>query len=131
MKALLAVGSLVLACSARDAESGADTAAAGAGASGNPFAAARPVSPEGARFSGRVLERHRAGSYQYLLVDRSSPEGGESERAPLWVVTLDAVAPDAERVKVRVVRQMERFESKRLSRTFSPLAFGIVGKDGS
>ena len=113
---LLVAGCLALAC---DAARPADEPPVG-----NPFAAATPVDPRDSRFSGRVIERLRAGSYVYLLVERAG-------QAPAWVVTADVVAPDAERVQVRVVRRVERFESKRLSRIFSPLAFGIVAKDGT
>jgi len=113
---LLLVGCLVLGCNSHGSQ--------GAPSGENPFAAAEPVDPQDSRFSGRVLERLRAGSYVYLLVERQGHE-------PAWVVTADVVAPDAERVHVRVVRRVDRFESKRLSRTFTPLAFGIVGKDST
>jgi len=93
-------------------------------AEGHPFAQAREVGGGGERFSARVLERIDAGSYVYLRVAR---EAGE----PLWVVTLEAVAPDAERVDVHVVRRSESFESPRLKRRFAPLGFAIVRKESS
>lgn len=92
------------------------------GAGGHPFAEARELAGGGERFSARVLERLDAGSYVYLRVAR---DGGE----PLWVVTLEAVAPDATRVSVHVVRRSESFESPRLKRRFSPLGFAIVRKE--
>jgi hypothetical protein len=90
----------------------------------NPFAQAARVEASQGRWSGRVLERLDAGSYVYLRVERA----GEP---PSWVVTAEALAPDAERVEVRAVRRMDRFESKRLSRSFAPLYFAIVRKDPS
>ena len=88
----------------------------------NAFAAARPVSSSGSRFSGTVLERLPAGSYVYLRVGR---EDGTSS----WVVTAEVLAPDAARVRVHGVRRVDRFESPRLHRTFSPLLFAIVRKE--
>jgi hypothetical protein len=90
----------------------------------NPFARAERVEASQGRWSGRVLERLDAGSYVYLRVERA----GEP---PSWVVTAEALAPDAERVEVRAVRRMDHFESKRLSRSFAPLYFAIVRKDPS
>jgi hypothetical protein len=88
----------------------------------NAFAAARPVSAAGSRFSGTVLERIPAGSYVYLRIQR---EDGTSS----WVVTAELLAPDAARVRVHSVRSVDRFVSPRLKRTFSPLLFAIVRKE--
>ena len=88
----------------------------------NPFATATPVPPSESRFAGRVVQRLDAGSYVYLEVDR--PGTG-----PTWVVTAEALAPDADRVSVQVVKRVEHFESGRLKRIFSPLSFAIVRKD--
>ena len=88
----------------------------------NPFATAAPVPPAESRFAGRVVQRLDAGSYVYLEVER--PGGG-----PTWVVTAEALAPDADRVSVHVVKRVEHFESRRLKRSFSPLGFAIVRKD--
>jgi hypothetical protein len=88
----------------------------------NPFATATPVSPSESRFVGRVIQRLDAGSYVYLEVDQ--PDAG-----PTWVVTAEALAPDADRVSVQVVKRVEHFESRRLKRSFSPLSFAIIRKD--
>ena len=90
----------------------------------NPFASAERVNKNESAWSGRVLERLNAGSYVYLQVEREGV-------GPTWVVTAEAIAPDAERVSVRVLRRVDHFESKRLKRTFAPLFFGIVRKDGT
>ena len=90
----------------------------------NPFASAQRVSPSESSWSGRVLERLDAGSYVYLRIER---EGAQ----PAWVVTAEAIATDAERVQVRVLRRVDHFESKRLSRGFAPLFFGIVRRDNT
>ena len=90
----------------------------------NPFASAERVVEAQSRWSGRVLERLNAGSYVYLRVERAGAE-------PAWVVTAEAIAPDAELVRVRVLRRASHFESKRLGRAFAPLFFGIVRKGES
>jgi hypothetical protein len=70
----------------------------------------------------RLVQRLDAGSYVYLEVEK--PGSG-----PTWVVTAEALAPDADRVSVHVVKRVEHFESRRLKRSFSPLGFAIVRKD--
>jgi hypothetical protein len=90
----------------------------------NPFASAERVDASESAWSGRVLERLNAGSYVYLRVARDGA-------APAWVVTAEAIAPDAENVRVRALRRVNHFESKRLGRAFAPLFFGIVRKDQS
>jgi len=94
------------------------------GSAQNPFASAERVESAESAWSGRVLERLNAGSYVYLRVERA---GG----AQAWVVTAEAIAPDAEKVRVRALRRVNHFESKRLGRAFAPLFFGIVRKDPS
>jgi hypothetical protein len=88
----------------------------------NAFAAAKPMPASSSRFSGTVLERIPAGSYVYLRIQRD--DGGSS-----WVVTAEALAPDAVRVRVHGMRTAARFDSPRLHRTFSPLVFAIVRKE--
>jgi hypothetical protein len=90
----------------------------------NPFASAQRLDAAQGRWSGRVLERLDAGSYVYLRVERAGAQ-------PSWVVTAEAIAPDAERVEVRALRRLDHYESKRLSRAFAPLYFAIVRKDES
>ena len=90
----------------------------------NPFASAERVDRAESAWSGRVLERLNAGSYVYLRVERA---GGQQA----WVVTAEAIAPDAENVRVRALRRVSHFESKRLGRAFAPLFFAIVRKDKS
>ncbi len=90
----------------------------------NPFASAERVNEAESKWSGRVLERLNAGSYVYLRVERAGA-------GATWVVTAEAIAPDAERVQVRVLRRVDHFESNRLKRAFAPLFFGIVRKAGS
>lgn len=120
---------LALACSAceqrgasRDQPARATPRAAVSAAGENPFATAPPVDAADAHFVGRVVQRLDAGSYVYLEVDR--PGSG-----PTWVVTAEALTPDAERVSVQVVKRVEHFESRRLRRSFSPLSFAIVRKE--
>jgi len=98
--------------------------AASSSAALNPFAAATPVAEPNSRFAGRIVQRLDAGSYVYLEVDK--PGSG-----PTWVVTAEALAPDADRVVVHVIKRVEQFESKRLKRTFAPLGFAVVRKDES
>ncbi|HEY6562737.1 MAG TPA: hypothetical protein VI072_35980 [Polyangiaceae bacterium] len=88
----------------------------------NPFAKAAPAPAAHSRFTGRVIQRLDAGSYVYLEVEK--PGSG-----PTWIVTAEALAPDADRVAVHVVKRVEHFESRRLQRSFSPLGFAIVRKD--
>jgi hypothetical protein len=88
----------------------------------NPFAKAAPAPAADSRFTGRVIQRLDAGSYVYLEVEK--PGSG-----PTWVVTAEALAPDADRVAVHVVKRVDHFESRRLQRSFSPLGFAIVRKD--
>jgi hypothetical protein len=94
------------------------------GSAQNPFASAERVDRAESAWSGRVLERLSAGSYVYLRVERA---GGQQA----WIVTAEAIAPDAENVRVRALRRVNHFESKRLGRSFAPLFFGIVRKDNS
>jgi hypothetical protein len=94
------------------------------GSAQNPFASAERVDASESAWSGKVLERLNAGSYVYLRVAR---DGG----AEAWVVTAEAIAPDAEKVRVRALRRVDHFDSKRLGRVFAPLFFGIVRKDQS
>lgn len=90
----------------------------------NVFATAQPVTGASTRFTGDVVERLPAGSYVYLRIRRD-------DGSTPWVVTAEALAPDAARVRVHVVRRVDRFDSPRLHRSFSPLHFAIVRKDAS
>lgn len=69
--------------------------------------------------TGHVVERLRAGPYTYLRV-RSD---GGPER---WVASLSRGLTASDAVAVRVIADAPTFESRRLSRTFSPLIFGVV-----
>jgi hypothetical protein len=74
------------------------------------------------RFEGRVLERVRASSYAYLLIERD-----DGERS--WVVTLAssvAARSSTEKVSVLAIGYAEQFKSKRLGRTFDGLYFAVV-----
>jgi hypothetical protein len=69
--------------------------------------------------TGRVVERLRAGSYAYLRV---RTDAGDEH----WVAALALGLPAGEAVAVKVIADAPTFESRRLSRTFSPLLFGVV-----
>jgi hypothetical protein len=86
--------------------------------SGNPLVGR--LLPESMRvsFDGTVEQTLRAGSYDYLLV---VPGAG----GPHWVATLHEEARPRQ-VRVKVLARAERFESRRLSRLFEPLEFGLV-----
>jgi hypothetical protein len=77
---------------------------------------------ERVRFDARVVERQRAGSYTYLLVERSTGQRS-------WVVTLSASSgaqPSAQRVKITAMGYASHFHSKRLARNFDGLYFAVV-----
>lgn len=78
------------------------------------YALAEPRSLE-----GRVVERVPAGPYVYLRL-------AQSDGQPVWVASLRALASGAEDVTVSAVARADRFTSKRLGRSFSPLLFGAV-----
>jgi hypothetical protein len=68
---------------------------------------------------GEVLERLNAGSYRYLrLRTEAGPE--------VWVATLAATAPTADRIEVVVFARARDFKSARLGRSFSELWFGAA-----
>jgi hypothetical protein len=69
--------------------------------------------------TGRVLERLRAGSYTYLRVRTAS--GSDH-----WIAALSRGISTSDAVAVKVFADAATFESRRLSRTFSPLYFGFV-----
>jgi hypothetical protein len=70
-------------------------------------------------FTGRVVERLRAGPYAYLRV--RTDVGVEH-----WVASLALGLTPSDAVVVKVIADAPTFESRRLSRTFSPLFFGVV-----
>jgi hypothetical protein len=73
-------------------------------------------------FEGRVLERVRASSYSYLLIERDNGER-------TWVVTLASSAgarSSTEKVRVLAIGYAQQFRSKRLGRTFDGLYFAVV-----
>ncbi len=69
------------------------------------------------KYRGRIVERIDAGPYRYLRIRSNAQER--------WVATMGRT-PQAGDVLVRELGRSERFESKRLSRIFSPLSFGFV-----
>jgi len=69
-------------------------------------------------FSGVVLERLDAGPYEYLRVQPADDEAR-------WVATLKR-ARTLHAVDITVIAQAERFESRRLHRTFTSLSFAVV-----
>jgi hypothetical protein len=75
---------------------------------------------QGQRYSleGSLSQVLDAGSYRYLEL---KPDGAEA----VWIATLRG-APLEGRVSAQVIARADRFESKRLGRTFSPLLFAIV-----
>ncbi len=80
----------------------------------NPLTLATPVLEH---FRAVVDERLAAGSYTYVhLRDATGTER--------WLATLSATDPGATQVTVDVFARLDRFESPRLGRTFSPLSFG-------
>jgi hypothetical protein len=94
-------------------------APAPAPAAPNPLASATPVAGPAQALSGEILERLDAGSYVYLRV-RPADAGAET-----WIVlpVLEAPPADATAIRVRVMRRVERFHSRRLGREFSELLF--------
>jgi hypothetical protein len=77
---------------------------------------------ERVHFEARVVERLRAGSYTYLLVERAT--GRRS-----WVVTLSTSAgaePATQTVKITAMGYASHFHSKRLARQFDGLYFAVV-----
>ena len=98
---------------------GAPLPQAQAPAAANPLAAATPVAGPAQVLSGQILERLDAGSYIYLRV-RPADAGAET-----WIVlpVLEAPTADATAIRVRVMRRVERFHSRRLGREFSELLF--------
>lgn len=88
----------------------------------NPLAAYALPDGERIRFEGRVLERIDAGSYVYLSVERTSGDR-------VWVVTLASsrgAAAGVGAVSVLAIGHADRFDSRRLSRSFDDLYFGVV-----
>jgi len=78
------------------------------------------------RFEGRVVERVRASSYTYLLVERT--DGARS-----WVVTLTSsvgAQSQVSRVRVLAMGYAARFNSRRLARTFDGLYVRVHGPAG-
>jgi hypothetical protein len=93
----------------------------GGSALGPLSAYALPASQR-SRFEGRVLERVRASSYAYLLVERDNGERS-------WVVTLASSAgarSSTEKVSVLALGYAQKFRSKRLGRNFDGLYFAVV-----
>jgi hypothetical protein len=86
-------------------------------AAGAPVAT--PVVGPAQVLSGAILERLDAGSYVYLRV-QPADAGAET-----WIVlpVLEAPTADAAAIRVRVMRRVERFHSRRLGREFSVLLF--------
>lgn len=70
-------------------------------------------------FEGHVAERLRAGPYTYLRVRTDA--GAEH-----WVASLAHGLTSSETVSVKVIADAPTFESRRLSRVFSTLIFGVV-----
>ncbi len=70
-------------------------------------------------FTGRVAERLHAGPYTYLRV---RTDAGEEH----WVASLAGGFAQSNTVTVKVIADAPTFQSRRLSRSFSPLLFGIV-----
>lgn len=85
----------------------------------NPFADIAKPTPGDERFSGRVSEVMRAGSYSYLYV---TLENGSAR----WVVTMSrGIELDAD-VIVKNMGTQRDFHSKRLDYSFDELVFGVV-----
>jgi hypothetical protein len=85
----------------------------------NPFADIAKPAPGDERFSGRVSELMRAGSYTYLYV---TLDDGNAR----WVVTMArGIELDAS-VTVSNMGTQKNFHSKRLDYSFDELVFGVV-----
>jgi hypothetical protein len=80
----------------------------------NPFVEATLAPEDRFTFEGCVEERIDTKNYRYLRVDG------------VWVVSLAATSPHAGRVRVMAVGRQRDFESRRLSRRFDVLVFGVV-----
>lgn len=90
----------------------------------NPFADIAKPAPGDERFSGRVSEVMRTGSYTYLYV---TLENGSAR----WVVTMTrGIELDAD-VTVKNMGTQRDFHSKRLDYSFDELVFGVVRLQGS
>lgn len=72
-------------------------------------------------FEARVEQRLDAGSYTYLAL-RDDDDGVR------WAVTMGRGAPAGSRVRVRGMGRKVDFYSRRLSRRFADLTFGIVSR---
>lgn len=88
---------------------------------------ASPVVAPSQILSGLILERIDAGTYVYLRV-QPADAGAEAlaeTLAETWIVlpVLEAPTADASAIRVRVMRRVERFHSRRLGREFSVLLF--------
>lgn len=69
--------------------------------------------------TGRVVERLPAGPYTYLRVRTDA--GPEH-----WGASISLGPTAVDEVVVKVIADAPTFESRRLSRTFSPLLFGVI-----
>ncbi|NUP07932.1 MAG: hypothetical protein HOW73_17950 [Polyangiaceae bacterium] len=88
----------------------------------SPLALARAPEESARSFEGEVVERLDAGTYLYFAVEDAA---GVSR----WVTTLRTTsAAVGDTVKVNSFGVRDEFRSKRLSRTFDRLHFGIVRK---
>lgn len=84
--------------------------------SGNPIAR---YATEQFTERGQVLETLHAGSYRYLKL---KTDGGRQ----VWVATLAATAPSADRIELVVFARARDFKSARLHRSFDELWFGAA-----
>jgi hypothetical protein len=109
------------AAEARDVTATAQGRGAAEAAPGqNPLETVEQAKPADTRFSGRVEEVLRAGSYTYLLIVC------DDDSAQRWVVTLGRGADVGDQVAIHNMGTKQDFRSKRLERTFAELVFGIV-----
>ncbi len=83
----------------------------------NPFAEADKLSEDS--FLGEVEEILPAGPYSYLKI---LGDGGKS----YWVAILNLGQTPRQRVSVRLMARSDSLYSRRLSRRFTPLHYGIV-----
>jgi hypothetical protein len=91
-----------------------------ASADSNPFAVhALPPERQG-WLDGWVEDRLAAGSYVYLRVRTTAPDG------VTWVASLAMTTPNRRHVRILVLGRAGRFHSRRLRRDFQPLLFGVV-----
>jgi hypothetical protein len=89
-----------------------------------PIVAAQPgnplvgITPDDREFDGIVRERLPAGTYVYLAV--------EHDQRLRWVATTGSTAEPGTPVHVQSMGMRHDFHSRRLSRTFDELVFGVV-----